>query len=74
MNENQSLLAVLGVSSREINTLINVCREAGAYGAKLSGAGMGGNIIALTRPDPDHLISALRHAGAKHVYHTRILA
>jgi len=72
MNENQSLLAVLGVSSRELNTLLHVCHEAGAFGAKLSGAGMGGNIIALTHPEPIELIQSLKLAGAEHVYHTRI--
>ena len=35
------------VSSPELNHLVKTALQAGAYGAKLSGAGRGGNMIAL---------------------------
>lgn len=48
MNENHKLLQQIEVSSRELDFLVNVAREYGALGAKLTGGGLGGNIIALT--------------------------
>jgi len=47
MNENHALLSMLGLSSLELERLISAARQAGALGAKLSGAGWGGNMIAL---------------------------
>ncbi|OGY19038.1 MAG: mevalonate kinase [Candidatus Chisholmbacteria bacterium RIFCSPLOWO2_01_FULL_50_28] len=47
MNHNQTLLAELGVSSEELDRLIQASRRAGALGAKLSGAGGGDCMIAL---------------------------
>lgn len=47
MNENHSLLKELGVSSDEINDLVKFCLDNGALGAKLTGAGGGGSIVAL---------------------------
>lgn len=47
MQRNQQLLATLNVSSRELDKLIRVTQDAGAYGAKLSGAGGGDCMIAL---------------------------
>lgn len=41
LTKNQKLLATLNVSSKELDKLIKVSMEAGAYGAKLSGAGGG---------------------------------
>jgi mevalonate kinase len=52
MNENHKLLQQIEVSSRELDFLVNVAREAGAIGAKLTGGGLGGNMIALT-PDKE---------------------
>jgi mevalonate kinase len=48
MNENHKLLQQIEVSSRELDFLVSVARESGAYGAKLTGGGLGGNMIALT--------------------------
>jgi len=48
MNINHELLRSIGVSCRELDDLVNAAREAGAYGAKLTGAGGGGCMIALT--------------------------
>ena len=47
MNENHALLREIGVSCPELDALVAAARAAGAAGAKLSGAGRGGNMIAL---------------------------
>lgn len=47
MNINQGLLDALGVNTKELSSLVYACREAGAFGAKLSGAGGGDCMIAL---------------------------
>lgn len=47
LNTAQEQLSGLGVSSPELDHLITVAREAGALGAKLTGGGMGGCMIAL---------------------------
>ncbi len=68
LNTNQALLEQIGVSSPELERLIQVARGAGALGAKLSGAGQGGNIIAIAAPDSvDAIKTALQSAGAKKV-------
>jgi mevalonate kinase len=48
MNENHKLLQQIEVSSRELDFLVKLARDNGALGAKLTGGGLGGNIIALT--------------------------
>jgi mevalonate kinase len=73
MNENQELLETLEVSSAELAQLIAVARQAGALGAKLSGAGMGGNMIALTPPHIASIVAqALSEAGATGVIVTEV--
>jgi mevalonate kinase len=73
MNENQELLETLGVSSPELASLIQAARQAGALGAKLSGAGWGGNMIALAWPDRAAAIAqALSQAGAVQVIITEV--
>jgi mevalonate kinase len=47
LDMNQMLLSGLFVSTSEIETLCRVARDAGALGAKLTGAGGGGCVIAL---------------------------
>ena len=65
MNDNQAVLAAMGVSSPELDRLIEAARQAGAWGAKLSGAGWGGNMIALVEPETAPAVSdALLKAGA----------
>lgn len=71
MDRNHSLLQEIGVSSAVLDTLVNRARDAGARGAKLSGAGLGGNIIALTHGGEDQSIAdALLQAGASRILHT----
>lgn len=48
MNENQQLLQQLGVSTERLNRMCQAAVLAGAYGAKLSGAGGGDCMIVLT--------------------------
>ncbi|WP_255167448.1 mevalonate kinase [Natrononativus amylolyticus] len=47
MNFNHGLLSALGVSSRSLDAMVWAARDAEAYGAKLTGAGGGGCIVAL---------------------------
>jgi mevalonate kinase len=73
MDRNQSLLESMGVSSQEIDRLIQSARKGGAWGAKLSGAGLGGNVLAL--PPPGRLSrvkEALREAGAVRLIETEV--
>jgi mevalonate kinase len=58
MDFNHGLLEALGVSSRSLDNMVWAARDAGALGAKLTGAGGGGCIVAL---DPtDETKTALR--------------
>jgi mevalonate kinase len=59
---NQELLEALGVSSDEIAVLIAAARRAGALGAKLTGGGAGGAVIALAA-DPEHVAARLGREG-----------
>ncbi|MDX1663516.1 MAG: mevalonate kinase [Candidatus Promineifilaceae bacterium] len=70
MNENQSHLRAMGVSSPELDRLVEAALTAGACGAKLSGAGRGGNIIALVPAETEgeaKVRRALLTAGAVRV-------
>jgi mevalonate kinase len=70
MSRNQTLLRQLGVSSLELERLIEASAASGAQGAKLSGGGGGGNMIALVAPeDLQGVQEALAHAGAVRVLH-----
>lgn len=51
MNLNQGYLEALGVSISRLSSMIYAAREAGAYGAKLSGAGGGDCMIAIAASD-----------------------
>jgi mevalonate kinase len=73
MNDNQEILETLGVSSPELGQLIAAARETGAWGAKLSGAGWGGNMIALVSPELAPTVAqALRQVGATGVIVTEV--
>lgn len=63
MNVCHGLLNALRVSSWEIEEMVQICREQGAIGAKLTGGGGGGSIIALAPEHPERVIAALRDAG-----------
>ncbi len=71
LNANHALLAKLGVSSPALERLVAAARTAGALGAKLSGGGRGGNVIALVTPESAPAVAAaLAAAGAVRVLHT----
>jgi len=73
MTENHKLLQALAVSSPLLDALVAAALDAGALGAKLSGAGRGGVIIALVDESTARPVRrALLKAGAKRVYLTAI--
>jgi len=51
MMRNQELLRRVGVSSKEIEDVIELCMRSGALGAKLTGAGGGGCVIAVAEDE-----------------------
>jgi mevalonate kinase len=68
LNENQELLEQIGVSSPELEHLIAAALTAGAWGAKLSGGGWGGIMVALVDEESSASVAAaLRKAGAAQV-------
>ncbi len=73
MDENHALLRQMNVSSPALERLVSAARAAGALGAKLSGGGRGGNMIALTRPEMTEAVTgSLKEAGAKQVIQTQV--
>lgn len=75
MDRNQILLQEIKVSSTKIEHLISSARQAGAFGAKLSGGGGGGNIISLVSEETlNDVYNALVAAGASHVYTNQLPA
>ena len=73
MDRNHVLLEEMGVSSPELDKLVKAARQAGAWGAKLSGGGRGGNMIALVSPEQAEQVSeALLAAGAVNTITTEI--
>lgn len=66
MDANHALLQQMTVSSPELDRLVLAAKTSGALGAKLSGGGRGGNMLALVKPTAaDSVASALKSAGAK---------
>ena len=73
MDENHLYLRELTVSSPELDRLVQAAKDAGALGAKLSGGGRGGNMIALVMEDRIAAIrKALLEAGAVRVFETTL--
>jgi len=62
MDQNQEKLRLLNVSTPQLEKLIKASKEAGAYGAKLTGAGGGGCMIAVT-DEQENVAKAIRKAG-----------
>jgi mevalonate kinase len=63
MNYNQMLLSGLFVSSEGIERCCALARDAGALGAKLTGAGGGGAVVALCQRDFEPILSTWRAEG-----------
>ena len=75
MDANHGLLRKLGVSCPELDALVLAARKAGAWGAKLSGGGRGGNMIALVNKEQAKKVAtALESAGAVRTLVTEIKA
>lgn len=73
MEENHQLLQSIGVSSPALDTLVKSSLQSGAYGAKLTGGGGGGNIIALVAPDQaEQIARRLLNEGALHTWLTTL--
>ncbi|MEO8607646.1 MAG: mevalonate kinase [Chloroflexota bacterium] len=71
MSKNHHYLQQLTVSSHELDGLVEAALDAGALGAKLSGGGRGGNMIALVSQDSLVAVKeALLRAGAARVFDT----
>ena len=63
MNLCHGLLNAIEVSTPELERMVGIARSAGAIGAKLTGAGGGGSIIALAPGRTKEVETALRDAG-----------
>lgn len=67
------LLRAIEVTTPALDRLVEAARSAGAYGAKLTGAGLGGNVVALVdAPLLPAVETALRESGATAVFHTTL--
>jgi mevalonate kinase len=64
MNINHALLCAVGVSNESIDKMVYAARKAGAFGAKLTGGGGGGCIVALSKPERvQDVAEAIKQAG-----------
>ena len=63
MNLCQGYLNALQVSTPELEELIHLARGAGALGAKLTGGGGGGSMIALCPDRQEAVVAAMERAG-----------
>ncbi|MFH1775015.1 MAG: mevalonate kinase [Methanobacteriota archaeon] len=63
MNINHGLLDALGVSTEKLNELVYAARNAGAKGAKLTGAGGGGCMIAYAPKNAEKVARAIEKCG-----------
>lgn len=71
--QNHTLLQQIGVSNARLDALVVAAETAGAYGAKLSGAGVGGVMFAVVAPQQVHAVqTALQQAGATRTFVTTV--
>lgn len=63
MNICHGMLNALQVSTPELEQLVDISRANGALGAKLTGGGGGGSIIAVCDGDTSRVVNAIRAAG-----------
>ncbi len=64
MNINHGLLDAIGVGSAKLSRLVYAARDAGAWGAKITGAGGGGCIVALANcAVADSVMQAINDSG-----------
>lgn len=60
MNINHGFLDCLGVNTRELSNMVYTARKTGALGAKITGAGGGGSIVALCPENHLKILKALK--------------
>jgi mevalonate kinase len=73
MTTNHHQLQTMDVSCAQLDHLVDAAMQAGALGAKLSGAGRGGNMIALVAGETaQQVAAALQSAGAQRIITTVI--
>lgn len=63
MNICHGLLNAIGVSTAELESMVSLARASGATGAKVTGAGGGGSIVALCPGSVDEVSGAFESAG-----------
>ena len=63
MNLCHGLLNAIQVSTPDLENMVSIARQSGALGAKLTGAGGGGSIVALCPDKEDAVRCALHQAG-----------
>jgi len=65
MNEANTHLEAIGISSPQLETIITIARETGAWGAKITGSGVGGFMLALTpgKELQEEVASAIEQEG-----------
>jgi len=73
MFQNHALLSQLDVSYPQLDALVEAARDSGALGAKMSGGGRGGAMIALVQEqNAARVAAALQEAGAANVIRTKV--
>jgi len=72
MNENHRLLQEIEVSCKELDHLVNLAREHGAFGAKLTGGGGGGCMVALTPGELQEAVAGAIEKEGFEVLRTKI--
>ena len=70
LTRSHAVLQTLGVSNHELDTLVNAALEFGAWGAKLTGAGRGGAMIALahSQEHAQNLCTVLGEKGSPEAF------
>ena len=73
MNNNHQLLQEMEVSSPKLDEFTQVANSSGAFGAKMSGGGRGGIMIALVSEENKQIVSdTLKEAGAVNIISTSL--
>lgn len=72
MNRNHELLQTIGVSHPKLEELVKIARENGAWGAKITGAGGGGYVLALTPGKLQQVIADAMHESGFETIQTTI--
>lgn len=73
MHENHALLQKISVSCEALDRLVSTAEQAGAWGAKLSGGGRGGNMIAVVESGlAEKVADSLRQVGAVRTIITQV--